>query len=97
MGEDLTDSQIQAQAEEASLKFANETIEELKSSFLAELEEGIPQLKEQVLEEIMKDLPDEGSKEFSAIASSQNGKKYLELFKAAKEKVNSYNINSPAA
>ena len=97
MGEDLTDSQIQAQAEEASLKFANETIEELKSNFLAELEEGIPQLKEQVLEEIMKDLPEEGSKEFSAIASSQNGKKYLDLFKAAKEKVNSYNISGLTA
>ena len=53
LGEDMTDEQMREAADDAAMKLANETIQEIKEKFQSQLEEGIPALKEQVLEQIM--------------------------------------------
>ena len=94
LGEDMSDEQIKASAIEAAAKLANDTVAQIKEKFQAQLEEGVPELKEQVLEQILEGVPEDGSKEFAVIAKTPNGKKYLEMIKTAKEKVESYQVNS---
>ena len=97
LGEDMTDEQMRTAADDAAMKLANETIQEIKEKFQSQLEEGIPALKEQVLEQILEGVPEEGSKEFKEIAGTEKGKKYLELFKNAKDRINAFNINPSEA
>lgn len=93
LGEDMTDEEIKTAAQEAATKLANDAISEIKEKFQDQLSEGIPELKEQVMEQILEGVPEEGSKEFATIAKSTLGKKYLEMIKEAKEKVDSYQVN----
>jgi hypothetical protein len=96
LGEDMSDEEMKTAADEAAAKLANDTVAEIKEKFKNQLEEGIPELKELVMEAILEGTPEEGSKDFSIIAKSANGKKYLTMLKEAKEKVAAYKVNSAA-
>ena len=95
--DELSDQEIQQAAEQAAKKASDDAIAQIKGKFENEITKGIPEFKEQVLEAILEGTPEEGSKEFSAIAKSPEGKKYLSMVKDARDKVNSYDVQAAPA
>ena len=95
--DELSDEEIKKGAEAAAQKAADDAIAKIKGQFEKEINEGIPKFKEEVIEKILEGAPEEGSKEFSAIAKTPQGKKYLSMLKDARDKIESYQVKSPDA
>ena len=92
--DELSDEEIKKGAEAAAQKAADEAIAKIKGQFEKEINEGIPEFKKEVIEKILEGAPEEGSKEFSAIAKTPQGKKYLNMLKDARDKIEEYQVES---
>ena len=67
---------------------------EAKKDIQAQLEEGLPTLKEQLKEAIMLDVPVKGEKNFKAVSSSEIGREYFKMIEDALAQVDDYKIEA---
>lgn len=67
---------------------------EAKKDIQAQLEEGLPTLKEQLKEAIMLDVPVKGEKNFKAVSSTETGREYFKMIEAAIAQVDDYKIEA---
>ncbi len=82
-------------SEEDLLEVANDFVfMEAKKDIQAQLEEGLPKLKEQLIEAIMYDVPEKGEENFKRISQSPAGKEYFKMIEDAVKQVEDYKIEA---
>ena len=67
---------------------------EAKKDIQVQLEEGLPQLQESIIEQIMYDVPKKDQETFKSISGTPAGREYLKMVETAVKQVEDYKIQS---